>query len=312
MLVDALVACAAGSDLVLACARLRVVVLAHMPFPDCPVLAAAAAVVTTSRSTRDRLLAEYRLAPQRVHVAEPGVDPAEPVVGSADGSALLCVGALAPHKGQDVLLDALAELTDLSWRCTCVGPLDRDPAYVRSVRDRAVASRVEFPGPRTGSDLDRTYATSDLLVVPSRNEAYGMVVTEALARGLPVIASDVGGVAESLGRSAGGRLPGVLVPPGDIAALADALRRWLDDSGWRGGTAGRRFGSASHAWRVGGHRAAGCGVLCARDVPAGSRFVGKAHRGGALGGRGCVAPPGRRSRRAARRRHAARIFIFFC
>ena len=54
-----------------------------------------------------------------------------------------------------------------------------------------------------------------------------MVVTEALARGLPVVASDVGGVPEALGRTAGGDRPGVLVPAGDHAALAGALRSWL-------------------------------------------------------------------------------------
>ena len=60
-----------------------------------------------------------------------------------------------------------------------------------------------------------------------RGETYGMVVTEALARGLPVVASDVGGVSEALGHG------GLLVPPDDPAALATALRGWLTDAGLR-------------------------------------------------------------------------------
>ena len=68
----------------------------------------------------------------------------------------------------------------------------------------------------TRADLDTTYAAADLLVLATRAETYGMVVTEALAHGVPVLASDVGGVREALGRTRG-----VLVPPDDPAALAE-------------------------------------------------------------------------------------------
>ena len=60
-----------------------------------------------------------------------------------------------------------------------------------------------------------------------------MVVTEALARGLPVVAADVGGVPEAMGNGADGTRPGVLVPPDDPAALGDTLRAWLEDPGLR-------------------------------------------------------------------------------
>jgi glycosyltransferase involved in cell wall biosynthesis len=89
---------------------------------------------------------------------------------------------------------------------------------------------VRFPGPRIGADLDRSYASADLVVLASRAETYGMVVTEALVRGLPVVATDVGGVADALGHGTGGIRPGLLVPPGDPAALAAALRAWLGDA----------------------------------------------------------------------------------
>ena len=134
------------------------------------------------------------------------------------------------HKGHDVLLGALGTIADLPWRCACVGGLDRDPAFVDRVRCHALGDRVSFPGPRTGPDLDRSYAGADLLVLASRAEAYGMVVTEALARGLPVVATAVGGVTEALGRGADGTRPGLLVPPDDPAALGAALRSWLGDA----------------------------------------------------------------------------------
>jgi glycosyltransferase involved in cell wall biosynthesis len=88
-------------------------------------------------------------------------------------------------------------------------------------------------GPRTGRALDEAYAAADALVLASRAETYGMVVTEALARAVPVLASDVGGVPEALGATADGRRPGLLTPPGDVAALAGSLRRWLGEADLR-------------------------------------------------------------------------------
>ena len=158
------------------------------------------------------------MSADRVHVAEPGVDAADLATGTAAGGALLCVAAVTSDKGHDVLLDALATITDLSWHCVCVGSLDRDPAFVEALRRRSLddglGDRVWFPGPRTGADLDRSYAAADLLVLASRAETYGMVVIEALARGLPVVAADVGGLPEALGHGADGIRPGLLVPPG--------------------------------------------------------------------------------------------------
>jgi glycosyltransferase involved in cell wall biosynthesis len=186
------------------------------------VLEAATAVVTTSEWTRGRLGELYGLPADRVHVAEPGVDPAALAPRTATGAALLCVAAVTPGKGHDVLLDALATMPDLPWRCTCVGSLVRDPEWAAGVLRRA-GDRVRFRGPLVGVELDRAYAAADLLVLPSRAETYGMVLTEALARGVPVVASDVGGVPEALGGA------GLLVPPDDPAALAAALRAWRDD-----------------------------------------------------------------------------------
>jgi glycosyltransferase involved in cell wall biosynthesis len=251
VLIDGLVASAAAAVLVPQAGRLRLVVLVHMPLGDRPaadgtddartregaVLSAAASVVTTSAWTRRRLLELYALPADRVHVARPGVDAADLATGTSAGRELLCVAAVTPDKGHDVLLDALASTSDLSWHCVCVGSLDRDPAFADDLRRRAVdggiGDRVRFPGPRTGVDLERSYAAADVLVLASRAETYGMVVTEALARGLPVVAADVGGLTEALGHGADGVRPGVVVPPEDPAALGAALRAWLTDSDLR-------------------------------------------------------------------------------
>ena len=217
VLIDGLLASPAPEALVPHARRLRQVVLLHMPIGDAAereVLAAAAAVIATSESTR-------RTLNGHAHVAEPGVDVAALASGTATGGELLCVAAVTPVKGHDVLLDALATLGDLDWRCACVGSLDRDRVFADGLRRRA--GRARFTGPRTGPELERAYATADLLVLPSRAETYGMVVTEALAHGVPAVASEVGGVPEALGGA------GMLVPPGDPAALAAALRAWLED-----------------------------------------------------------------------------------
>jgi glycosyltransferase involved in cell wall biosynthesis len=248
VLLDGLIASAAPEALVPHARRLRQVVLVHMPLGHRPpdqeasavrvrerdVLAAAAAVVTTSAWTGRRLGELYALPADRVNVAEPGVDAAGLAPGSAAGHSLLCVAALTPDKGHDVLLDGLATVADLSWGCECVGSLVRDPAFAGGVRRRArdlgLGDRVRFPGPLTGDELDRAYAAADLLVLPSCAETYGMVVTEALARGVPVLATEVGGVTEALGHGDDGTRPGLLVRPGDPAAVGAALSAWLEDA----------------------------------------------------------------------------------
>lgn len=239
VLVDGLVASAAAVVLPAASARLRIVVLVHMPLgPDAgeeAVLSGATAVVTTSRATRGQLREWYGL--RRIHVCEPGADVVPPAAGSGTGTALLCVAAVHRGKGHDLLLDALAEVGEEPWSLTCVGSLEVDPIHVELLQQRVYArrweDRVRFVGPLVGAGLEAAYAAADVVVLGSRAESYGMVLSEALAHGLPVVATRVGGVAEAVGRSADGSLPGLLVDPDDAAALALALRRWLTDPGLR-------------------------------------------------------------------------------
>jgi len=240
VLVDGLVASPAPEVLVPESGRLRLVALVHMPLRDereGAALAAVASVVTTSAWARRVLLQLYSLPVDRVHVAEPGVERGELAPGTATAGALLSVAAVIPGKGHDVLLDALAPLADLPWQCLCVGSLERDPMFVERLRRRVAAGgmdeRIRFSGPQAGAELAGSYGAADVLVLPSRAESYGMVVAEALARGLPVVAAEVGGVPEALGHGADGTRPGLLVPPDDPPALRDALRAWLEDADLR-------------------------------------------------------------------------------
>ncbi|GAA4346380.1 glycosyltransferase family 4 protein [Angustibacter luteus] len=245
VLVDGLIGSTAADSVLAAANRLRLVLLVHLPLgvdptapPDvrtgeCAALAAATAVVATSEWTRAWLVREYALDPGQVRVARPGVDPAERAPGTPGGGHLLCVGAVTPGKGLDVLVEALDGIVDLSWQCTVAGSLTRDPAFAARVRRRAQGDgsegRVTWAGPLDDAGLVTAYAAADLLVVASRAETYGMVVTEALSRALPVVATDVGGLPDTLGHAADGARPGVLVPPDDPGALARALRQWLTE-----------------------------------------------------------------------------------
>jgi glycosyltransferase involved in cell wall biosynthesis len=245
-LIDGLIASPTAAQLLPHAGRVSMTVLLHMPLATAldrrhdasaqrseqVVLRAATSVVVTSEWTRQQVLSRYEIPPGRVHVARPGVDrvaaPARPVRGH-----LICVGVLGRHKGQDLLVEALAELGDLDWHCVLAGSLDRDPDFVEYLKTRIARlgydHRVRLTGVLTGPALSHAYTTADLLVAPSRAETYGMTVTEALAHGLPVIATAIGGLPEALGSTADGTRPGQLITPCDPAALAAALGNWLGD-----------------------------------------------------------------------------------
>jgi glycosyltransferase involved in cell wall biosynthesis len=246
VLIDGLLASPAAAQLLPHMGRIRMTVLLHMPLATAPgahlepgaqrseraVLRAAAGVVATSEWTRQQILTRYAIPARQVHVARPGADrvtaPARPVRGL-----LLCVGVLSRHKGQDLLVEALAGLPGRDWQCVLAGSPDRDPGFAGLLRARITGlgyeHRIRLAGVVTGAALSHAYTTAGLLVAPSRSETYGMTVTEALAHGLPVVAAAAGGLPEALGCTADGTRPGVLVPPGDPAALATALGDWLGD-----------------------------------------------------------------------------------
>jgi glycosyltransferase involved in cell wall biosynthesis len=225
-------------------ARLRIVALVHHPLaaetgidPDVSrrlesserrSLATARLVVVTSAATARRLH-EYDVQPERLRVVEPGTDRAPVSRGSSgDRVALLCVATLIPRKGHDLLLDALAAIPQRQWFLSCVGSKDRHPSYAATLRARVrhlcLENLVEFYGEADAAALSVFYDRSDLFVLPTLYEGFGMAVAEALAWGLPVITTTTGGLQDLVSDQAG-----VLVPPGDVAALTSALSRVISD-----------------------------------------------------------------------------------
>lgn len=267
VLLDGLVACGVPEIIVPEAeqGRLRMAVLVHLPLADetgldtavaaeldtreRAVLRAVPAVIATSDWAVRRLVSHHGLAPERVHVAAPGADIAPLAPGTDGVSRLLCVAAVTPRKGQHRLVEALATVADLPWSCSLVGGLGHDPAYVAHLRDlirrHGLEDRLDLAGPRTGAALDASYAAADLMVLTSYAETYGMAVTEALARGIPVLATDVGGLPEAVGRAPDGGVPGILVPPEDPAAIAAELRGWFGEADVR-----RRLKAAARSRRA--------------------------------------------------------------
>ncbi len=239
-------------------ARLRLVVLVHM-LADAPAdgqsaaLRAARRVIVTSDWTRSELLEQDAADAHHIVVAHPGTDPASPTRPSGSGGRLLCVAAVAPHKGQDLLVRALIGFADRDdWTCAIVGSLHVDPDFVAALRAEidavGLTDRVRFTGVLTGRALEAAYADADLMVLPSRTESYGMAVAEALAHGIPVLATAVGGLPEAIAA------PGaaVLVPPDDVWALHVVLQQWWADPALRGARAAAALEAraAGRSWRT--------------------------------------------------------------
>lgn len=193
-------------------------------------LAAVRHVIVTSRWTRCAL-ADYGVGADRITVVEPGVDRAPPRrPSSSETLRLLCVGSLTARKGHAILFDALAQLADRDWRLVCVGSLTRNPALTAKLRVQierlGLGERIVLAGELAPGDLGEQYANCDLFVLASALEGYGMVLTEALARGIPIIATEAGAIPDTVTPGAG-----ILVPPNDSAVLVRALASVMDQPG---------------------------------------------------------------------------------
>jgi glycosyltransferase involved in cell wall biosynthesis len=230
------------ADLLVAQARrLRLIAFVHGPLAQETGLSPAAAkraaeleagllsrvrgVLCPSRRTA-AAVEGYGVSDERIAVVPPGT--AKPVrppgPRRSPVRALLCVANLVPRKGHELLVEALARIRDLDWSLSCVGSLERDPATARAVRRLirtvGLGRRITLAGECPPQRVSRAYRAADAFVLPSFHEGYGMVFAEAMAHGLPVIATTAGAIPETVPPQAG-----LLVPPGDPAALARAVRR---------------------------------------------------------------------------------------
>ena len=219
-------------------------------------LAAARRVIVTSATTAGMIVSDYGVPPDRVAVVRPGCDRRPDDLQETDTSRadspvrLLAVGAMVPRKGYDVLIAALAPLRHLSWRLTIVGDLTRAPETVSRVKaDIArfdLHDRVILAGAVPDERLAALFADSDLFALASRFEGYGMAFAEAIAHGLPIVATEGGAITETIPATAR-----ILVETDDVAALSAALRRLIEDPEERRHLAAgaRRAAAELPSWR---------------------------------------------------------------
>jgi len=206
-------------------------------------------VLAVSRRVRDEIVADYGVAAERVAVVYNGVDlvrfdPARraalgPPLRAALGvppDARLCaaIGSGFRRKGFDLLLDLWRTAPPPATMLVLVGDDERLASWRRAVRRPPLAGRVLVSGPR--DDVEAVLAAADVVCVPSRQEAFGNVVLEACAAGVPVVTSRRAGAAELLD----GPLAALVVDePEDLAALGRALARALGAEGPALGRAAR-------------------------------------------------------------------------
>ncbi|MEM9642399.1 MAG: glycosyltransferase family 4 protein [Pseudomonadota bacterium] len=184
-------------------------------------------VLVPSRHTARILTDEYGVAPAQITIARPGTDT--PTLGPApvDPPLILSVGIQHPRKGHDVLLRALANLTDHAWQAVIAGGA-HDPEYagtlVRLVTDLGLAERVTLAGRVPRERLKTLYSQAAVFALATRYEGYGIVFDEALSSGVPIVSCRTGAVPDTVPDQAG-----LLVPVDDPDSMADALQRMLTD-----------------------------------------------------------------------------------
>lgn len=199
----------------------------------------ASKVIANSPATARDLHHHYGVPMDRIDVVLPGTDRSQhqrerPQItnGNCDEVRLLSVGSIIPRKGFSDLIAALAPLVDLPWTLSIAGDTTRNAgAFEQLIGDIArfgFEGRVQVLGAVSDSELISLYNQADAFVLASLFEGYGMVYAEAMAYGLPIIATRGGAIPDTVPSDAG-----LLVHPGDIPALTAALKTVIEDAPFR-------------------------------------------------------------------------------
>lgn len=205
-------------------------------------------LITVSEAARRDFARDYRIPAARMRVIANGIDTQafRPLAGvpREPGRILVTHSADVPLKGLAVLLEALAGI-DRPLRLVVVGELKRDGETARTAAALGLNGRIEVTGRIPEGELVRQYARAWAAVVPSLYEGFGFPAGEAMACGVPVVATTAGALPEVVGEA------GLLVPPGDAAALRGALARLIDEpaTARRLGAAGRERVLRLFSWR---------------------------------------------------------------
>jgi glycosyltransferase involved in cell wall biosynthesis len=206
----------------------------------------ADAVLTTSAYCRAAIRDHYGVPPRQVRLVPEGIDLArwERLIAreprSSDGATILCVARQYPRKHIADLLRALPLVRERIPRARALiaGDGPEHTALLRLADELRLGDAAVFTGALPDEELERLYRRADIFCLPSVQEGFGIVFLEAMACGLPVVATASAAIPEVVphGRA------GLLVPPGDVAALADALAALLEDGDRRAacGAFGRR------------------------------------------------------------------------
>lgn len=212
--------------------------------------------VVLSETFRDVLVRDYGVPEHKVTLVRPGVDldrfaPSGDVAALKQGMGLppapvvLAVRRLVPRMGLDVLLDAWAQADVGDARLVVVGDGPSRAELEDQVARSGLSSSVHLAGRVSDEDLPRWFALADLSVVPSLSlEGFGLTVLESLATGTPVVVSDLGGMGEVLPELS----PSLVVPPGDVGALAERLGSAVRDPGSLPSAAQCRAFAEAHGW----------------------------------------------------------------
>ncbi|TDL84706.1 glycosyltransferase family 4 protein [Meridianimarinicoccus aquatilis] len=211
-------------------------------------LSRAAHVIVPSPHTAKVLVQDYGVPQDRLTIASPGIDKPTGKPAPSQPPLILSVGILAPRKGHDILLRALAELNGQDWEAVIVGKshdMVTGPALHSMASELGLNDRVTFAGEMAPEDLAVLFQRASVFALATLYEGYGMVFAEALVHGLPIVTCRTGAVPDTVPAEAG-----TLVAPGDPSAFASALGAVLRDHDLRErqAAAAARHGASLPNW----------------------------------------------------------------
>ena len=200
-------------------------------------------ILSNSSFETDQLVSHYGADPSRIEIVPPGVDhsifnpacknEARRLLNLSEQKTLLFVGRIQPLKGVDLAISTLAELEDKDTRLILIGSSSgmegpsEQRRITKMVKELGLTNRVLFVEPQPHEKLVNWYRAADVLLMPSRSESFGLVALEAAACGLPVVASEVGGLQTIVENG----LSGYLINDRDPWSYAAHVSKIIDDSG---------------------------------------------------------------------------------